>query len=153
MLWYFSLKTGKAFVGIGCKYNYLLSSNRTFKTSSVYRVKIQDQTLWMSLWKIQNCKFHILLPKENRNKSSYSQYLPLFWPFWQSRAAAEPHLSLSQNAHLQTIGFGRPLLMYHCSKSLSRVFTYKNYENGKTTLFLFMKNNSHFQIYVLTFCN
>ena len=47
-----------------------------------------------------------VVPKENGNKSSYSQYLPLFWPVRQSRAAKEPHLSLSQNAHLQTIVYG-----------------------------------------------
>ena len=31
------------------------------------------------------------------NKSSFLQYLPLFWPVLQSRAAVEPNLSLSQN--------------------------------------------------------
>ena len=30
-------------------------------------------------------------------KSSFLQYLPLFWPVRQSRAAVEPNLSLSQN--------------------------------------------------------
>ena len=31
------------------------------------------------------------------NKSSFSQYLALFWPLRQSRTAVEPNLSLSQN--------------------------------------------------------
>ena len=30
------------------------------------------------------------------NESSFSQYLSLFWPVWQLRAAVEPNLSLSQ---------------------------------------------------------
>ena len=39
-------------------------------------------------------------PKFNKmssNKSSFSQYLSLFWPVRQSRAAVEPNLGLSQN--------------------------------------------------------
>ena len=35
--------------------------------------------------------------KTSSNKSSFSQYLPLFWPVWQSRAAVEPNSNLSQN--------------------------------------------------------
>ena len=35
--------------------------------------------------------------KTSRNESSFLQYLPLFWPVWQSRAAVEHNLSLSQN--------------------------------------------------------
>ena len=31
------------------------------------------------------------------NKSSFSRYLPFFWPVRQSRAAVEPNLSLSRN--------------------------------------------------------
>ena len=41
-----------------------------------------------------------LLPQHNetsRNKSSFLQCLLLFWPVWQSRAAVEPNISLSQN--------------------------------------------------------
>ena len=33
----------------------------------------------------------------NRKNSSFLQYLSLFWPVWQSRAAVEPNSSLSQN--------------------------------------------------------
>ena len=35
--------------------------------------------------------------KTSRNESSFLQYLPLFWPVQQSRAAVEHTLSLSQN--------------------------------------------------------
>ena len=34
--------------------------------------------------------------KTSSNKSSFSQYLPLFWPVRQSRAAVEPNFDLSQ---------------------------------------------------------
>ena len=33
----------------------------------------------------------------SRNKSSFLQYLPLFWPIQQLKASIEPKLSLSQN--------------------------------------------------------
>ena len=33
----------------------------------------------------------------SRNEGSFLQYLPLFWPVWQSRAALEHNLSLSPN--------------------------------------------------------
>ena len=39
----------------------------------------------------------VLINETSRNESFFSQYLPLFWPVRQSRAALGPNLSLSQN--------------------------------------------------------
>jgi hypothetical protein len=46
------------------------------------------------------CFLGIEIAKTNEtssNKSSFLQYLPLFWPVRQFRAAVEPKLSLPQN--------------------------------------------------------
>jgi hypothetical protein len=47
-----------------------------------------------------NCKNVVMLPsiKMSSNKSSFLQYLHLFWPVQQLRAVVEPNLSLPQNA-------------------------------------------------------
>ena len=44
-----------------------------------------------------NINEHVIGNETSRNKSSCSRYLPLFWPVWQSGAAVEHNLCLSQN--------------------------------------------------------
>ena len=41
------------------------------------------------------------------NKSYFLQYLTLFWPVRQSRAAIEPNLSLSQNTLINQVTFSK----------------------------------------------
>ena len=58
------------------------------------------------------------------NKISFSQYLPLFLPVRQLRAAVEPNLSLSQNI---VIGrhIGLPLIFKSIKQSEQYVFIYR----------------------------
>ena len=56
--------------------------------------------------KVRKYHKHFFLPSINKTgsyKKSFLQYLHLFWPVWQSTAAVEPNLSLSQNTPITYI--------------------------------------------------
>ena len=73
-------------------------SNRKCSCSQVYSRSKKLHWLWGRL----ACIIMNMPNKMSRNKSSFSWYLPLFWPVPQSRAAVEPNLSLSQNTPISS---------------------------------------------------
>lgn len=48
---------------------------------------------------------------KNRNESSFMQYLPFFWPVWQSKACVEPKLGQGQ-LQSQKPSLVRPVTKY-----------------------------------------
>ena len=68
-----------------------------FLLSSTYPKNVRDNTFHKhNNWGLKWVGF-ICTNETSSNEGSFLQYLTLFWPVRQSRAAVEPNLSLSQN--------------------------------------------------------
>ena len=92
---------------------------------------------------IKKCILAIRIWPLAKNMSSFLQYLPLYWPVGQSRAAVQPTLSLSQNTPISWYTYTYTLWHY-------RLWSFQERD---TKLERFLHKNQHAERKLLNFEN